>query len=509
MVVCIVSLHGSTTAYAQRGRYQTQLAAECDELIDAAVRRPYGWAWDTVSPAAPTGRAAPRHVMMEPLGTPAAGIVLLWSGQLLDEARFRQAALQAARGVAASQATSGKVAQRALFGSSGASPRDQPAVVPERAATAAGFGLLIALIESEEPKPDSVPRAAIRAARWLAEQQAADGGWVTAHPSDSASPRHSSRFIRLDTPDYRDCTFALLLSAEAFNDPPLSKSAGRAVSKLLSLRLGTRHVDPAEDLRVLPTTHETAASTILDERASTRPATTTPESFTPPAREAAAPPIFEAANAAGLGNLWSTMYRANGSIDPTLTEYPAGADVPASRHAMQTLLGAYLTTGEKQAGLALDAAAKSLAELRDRDRTWRRVYLLDPTAQPPTTQALGNVFQPPQPIRGPWEVGTFGVEPTLQAVKQLKFLGRDKYTHMLGGQFTVKQHLQAAICGLCDDPLTLELPVSKEEIELYLKSHATEFATLNGPVPQDLAGRLRRLWLLLIRAKLEQMNATR
>src|SRR5262245_61356625 len=89
--ICI-SLVSTTAAQVPSGRYARQLAQECDQLIQSAVRRPYGWGWDIVALTATRGSAAtPRHVTLEPLGTPAAGLLLLWSGQLLEEPRYRQA----------------------------------------------------------------------------------------------------------------------------------------------------------------------------------------------------------------------------------------------------------------------------------------------------------------------------------------------------------------------------------------------------------------------------------
>ncbi len=440
-----------------RDRYARQLAGECDGLIQAAIRRPYGWGWDMVPAAGPAGKATPRHVAMSPPGSPAAGLLLLWSGQLLDEAKYRQAAMEAARGIAAAQIGSGKIPQHAIFGAS-AGGRDEPGPVPERAATRAGLTLLLAVIDAEQSKPEALTRPALRAAHWLVKQQSDDGGWPIASGSD-ADARDVMRLIRLDLPEYRDSTYIMLLAASAIGDRDLTRSAAKSVEKLLSLRLGSRKDQPATDES--------------DDQA----------------RRAA--------------QLWSTAYRLDGSIDPKLSDSPAGADVLASRYAMQTLIGAYLMTGEKQAGVALDSAARSLSDLRQPDG-WRRIYLTQPTTAPATTQSSGNPFDPPADHSGPWITGSFGLDAMLDSIKQLKLLGREKYTAMLAQQFAVKQHLSAAVCGLSDDPLDLDLPVTKSEIDGYIASHESDWRVLEGPVPEDLGARLHRLWVLLIRAKLER-----
>src|SRR3954470_21963376 len=116
MIVWMVCVQSSARAQAPRGRYAKQLADECDALIQSAVRRSYGWGWDTVTlNAARSSATTPRHIAMEPLGTPAAGMLLLWSGQLLQEPRFRQAALEGARGIGAAQMPSGQVPLHAVF----------------------------------------------------------------------------------------------------------------------------------------------------------------------------------------------------------------------------------------------------------------------------------------------------------------------------------------------------------------------------------------------------------
>jgi hypothetical protein len=449
-------------AHLNAGVYQQQLRHECDELMASAVKRPYGWGWDTTAPQV-AGRSTPRHVSMEPLGTPAAGLLLLWAGQFLDEPRYKDAAHQAARGVAASQASSGQIPLHAIFAGS-AGGRDPTAIVPDRTATRAAMALLLAVVRDDRSRSEPLTRATQRATFWLMKQAADDGGWPSAYVPDPEQ-RRTLRIIRLDTIDYRDCTFAMLLAADVLDDRQVSDLAQKSVQKLLSLRMTGR----------------------LDEV-----------------------PEEHAALAPHLSQLWSTAYRLDGSIDERLGAFPAGADMVASRLAMQTLLGAYLMLVDKQVGLAMDSAMQALAQLRDPAGQWRRAYITAPTTAPATAPASQPSTDPSNPFApvaaaGPWTTGTYDLEPTLDAIGQLKLMGRDKYVNMLQANFTVRQHLAACVVGLADTPATLQLPVTKSEAAEYLKRRPDAFADLSTPPPQDLAARNKRLWLLLIRSRIERM----
>src|SRR5258705_11116342 len=60
--------------------YAILLQRECDDLIAAAIKRPYGWGWTDTDATEETkkspgaGRVA---VSLEPANTPAAGLILL------------------------------------------------------------------------------------------------------------------------------------------------------------------------------------------------------------------------------------------------------------------------------------------------------------------------------------------------------------------------------------------------------------------------------------------------
>src|SRR5947207_7711432 len=80
-------------------KYQSLLARECDALIATAVKRPYGWAWELTSDQ--DSKKTPRSVAisLEPAATPAAGLLLLYAGDLLHEPKYSDAAGNVARGI--------------------------------------------------------------------------------------------------------------------------------------------------------------------------------------------------------------------------------------------------------------------------------------------------------------------------------------------------------------------------------------------------------------------------
>jgi hypothetical protein len=81
---------------------------------------------------------------------------------------------------------------------------------------------------------------------------------------------------------------------------------------------------------------------------------------------------------------------------------------------------------------------------------------------------------------------------------------RDRFKADLTEYFTPRQHLAAAMAGVVDDPLIMLLPPDADSAQRYLDSHAADLKLLEGPAPTDLKVRVRRLWLLLVRAKIER-----
>jgi hypothetical protein len=430
-----VAACAQSTTQPARGPYATQLAAEADALIETAVRRGYGWAWGDVNGGAEQ-RISPIPVRMDQLTTPTAGLVLLWTGDLLNDDKYRQAAFQAARGIAAAVDANGRVPARAVFGRS-PEGEDAMAAVPDRAPACAGLALLLILHARADVPDERTHRAMVQAANWLARQQARSGAWPAAWPAD-ARPNDTMRIIRLDQRDYRDCTLALLMASATLENPQLDRSGARGVDYLLRLRIDQRgHV--------------------------------------------------------GRG-LWRSIYNLDGSYPLKIPEATEDVDVLASRFAVQTLLAAYIMTGNRDWGLAANEAVKVIENLRGVDGTWQRTYGMHPSSRPATTQ--------PE-IWETWPTGWFGLDAIIRTTQELKLLGRDKYLTLLENGFPVRDHVAQVLAGLSDTSLTLGFPLSKEEIEPYLTKNAPMWQTLNGLPPADLPGRVQRLWILYLRAKIE------
>lgn len=442
------------------GRYARQLGRECDDLLASAVRRPYGWGWESaVDPAKPPAKGAHSTVVsFEPGQSTAAGLLLLWASDQLHEPRYRDAAVQAARAVAAAQETTGKLPENPVFTTTPGG-REPLSMIADRASTRAGMGLLLSVLDAQAPAPgqpvkkrdEELERAARRAAAWMLKQQPPTGAWPVGYPPATA-PKDATRMVRLDTSDTRDSTFAMLLAYDVLGEPRYRQSVEHSVDSLLRFRL----------------------------RESSRPG----------------------------ANLWSIAYNLNGYFNEDFREFPAMIDVSASRYCMQTLLGAYLSLGTPAAGDALNAAAKNLRSLPRQDSHWSRGYDLrygyfhGPASQPtpdPFYRPPAHAADDPAAV-----VGTFGLLPLLAGVDALKDAGRLGYQESLETFFPYKQHLAAAINGLEDDPLAPDFPRHLEDLDAYLKSHEDDWSSLDSPPPLELAARVHRLWLLLIRVKLEQ-----
>ncbi|MGH7213264.1 MAG: hypothetical protein ACREIT_00565 [Tepidisphaeraceae bacterium] len=476
----------ASLADAPRGRWAAQIRAECDQLVRDAVRRPYGWAWGEIGDGAGGvwrgGKPPARGVAMDPLTTPAAGLVLYWAGRELGDDVLFDAARQAARGVAAAQLPTGQVKSRPLFGPTvGRRDSDEgESVIPNRAATRAALGLLLILLDDQPDPPDEqLGRCVTRALHWLQTQQTGAGGWPVMYPSDTsaldvirlgnqrddAHARGSApgarasveprRVLRLDDPDFRDCTLAMLLGHEVTGNAAYLSLAQKSIAQLLMLRIGS------------------------------------------PAR-------------AGR-NLWATVYDLRGDRVRNLPDVTEGTNALATRYAIQTLLAAYLSTGDRKAAQAADVAARGVAALRHPTGLWD-LYTDprsgDPVGRHDPASTQPSVFGATQPalISDAWTSGTFGLDVTLHATSQMKALGREKYLAMLSPTFEHKHQMALALCGLRDQPSALDLPVSSQEVAAYVVKHADAWATLEGPVPADLAGRVRRAWLLLLRLRLDRMG---
>ena len=118
---------------------------------------------------------------------------------------------------------------------------------------------------------------------------------------------------------------------------------------------------------------------------------------------------------------------------------------------------------------------------------------LDPPAKAPSTFGEPVAAPPSDP----------GLAATVQTIATAKELGREKFRERLAANFTPKQHLAQVTCGLSDDPMSVDFPVTVEEAQAYLKQHEQQFQLIEGQAPPDLAGKVKRLWALYLRARLE------
>ena len=414
---------------APKGPASRQLAQECDALIASAVKRPYGWAWTSSADDAAAERKPP--VAMRPPGSAAAGAVLLWAGALLEEPAYTEAAVHVARGIVASQASNGNVVTEPTFGPT-PGKREPPAAVPDRAATRAGVALLLACVGADQSKDEMFRRAAMRAAAWLTKQQANDGGWPCAAPA-GAGEKVPAKLIRLDERDVRDSTFALLLAASAADDRLAARAAQRSVEKLLSMR------------------------------------TSAPGRY---------------------NNLWSTFYRLNGELEDGLGDVPPGADVLASRRAIETLLAAALLTNDEPARIAAREAAQSLVALRDTQGRWTRLYVMSGDQPQPAAESIFGTAST-QPSAELWRSGTFGIENVLAAADQLHQLGPEQMSTTLSETMTVQERLAATVLGLTDGPFAVDDP------------DLVDVGLLEGPPSENLDRRILRLYGLLLKARAE------
>ena len=435
------------------------LARACDELINSAVKRPYGWAWgDAEEAAAPDdGPKKPARkdlfpVSLEPGTTPAAGLVLLYAADVLGEPKYAGAARHVGRGIAAAQQSRGNFPASALFGRTSASAKEPATPLPDRGPTRAALGLLLSLVHASEKAPqDAVTRAAPRGAQWLLRQQAESGGWPVLHPP-GAAPQNATRIVRLDTPDTRDSVLAMLLAYEVLGDAAHRRAAERSLDFLTKVRTG-------------------------------------------------------AAAESGPG-LWQTAYTPSAlPLETMPTDFPPGADALASRHCMQTYFATWAVLGDGQRLTACDRAAQSLGDLiKSADGQWQRRF--DPegdaaAAAKSEEEDRGPLFG--RPGGDKVEKGDPGLAPTLRSIAQAKALGREKYREQLAASFTPEQHLAGVLVGLSDGPVTLDFPQARDEAEGYVKQHDERFRLAGGAgVPPELRGKVPRLWAMYLRAKVEK-----
>ncbi len=445
-----------------RGPYAQQLQRECDELLALAVRRPYGWAWADGKPD-PKARGGGQAVILDPPGTPGAAFVLYWCGDLLDVAAYKEAAYQAVRGIAAAQRPTGQVPARPMFLPASAGARDEATLVADRGPTRAALGLTLTVLEESGGNDDLLRRCAQRGITWMLKQQAPLGGWPIGYPPATA-PKDAARVTRLDQTDFRDSTFSLLLAADVLQDNVCRAAADRSIATLLRMRIGgiSRIGEP----------------------------------------------------------LWAPVYGLDGFVSDRVAGYPPGIDPLASRHAMQTLLGAYLVLGNPRLigeddlrvpyDQALREAASAAAKLPTYEGLWIRNYYYDVEATPPPPHGAPELFNadPSARDRGPTtfpsqQLGTWGMHSVLRTVAAMNGNEREVFAGRLAAHLPIHQRLAAALCGVEDQPFSVDWPTNPAQATKFLTEFDGTFKSLEGLPPQALHDRVRRLWLLWLRARME------
>jgi hypothetical protein len=197
-------------------------------------------------------------------------------------------------------------------------------------------------------------------------------------------------------------------------------------------------------------------------------------------------------------NLWSTFYRQNGELEDAVRDVPPGADVLASRRAVETLLAAALLMNEQPARDAAQRAAReaaqSLLALRDTQGRWTRLYVMSGEQPQPAGESIFGTAST-QPSDALWRGGTFGIEPVLAATDLLHRLGPEQMSTTLSQTMTVQERLAATVLGLTDNPFAIGDDPA-----------VVDLGQLEGPPSDDLERRILRLYALLLKARQEMSS---
>jgi hypothetical protein len=372
---------------------------------------------------------------------------LLLAGDLLHEPRFTDAALQVARGMAQSQLSAGKIPTMPLFAAS-AGGREEPAIIPDRASTCAAMGLFLAIVDHQAAtsQPSGPKDRADRAANRAATWMIGQQTQIGGWP----------RTFPVDAnPTQAQTTIRVL----RLDDPDYRNSC---LAMLLA-------ADVLNDKGFAHSNERMISFLMLLRR--------------------------DDPQARGNG-LWFGAYKPTGAPDSKEVELPTGPDAVASRNAMQVLMARYLLSSDKNIGMTLDSAALTLAALRktiDGKDVWDR-YVDHPESALPTL--------------GESDLGDHGLADLLASTTQLRTVGRERYLNLMNANFTLRQHIAATLVGLNEQPFTLDMPVSAKEVNSYLTQNALKWKCLEGEPPSILPEFTKRLWVLLLRAKVEKIGAS-
>jgi hypothetical protein len=332
-LVCLFLLLAPSIATASTA---SDLTDACNALLASAVSRPYGLGWP--GEASEISSRQPK-IGLGPGQTPAAALVLFRAGRVLSEPKFTDAAIAAAHGIARCQLDTGKIGDQGIFATFPVG-QDVSVGARDRTTTSAALGLFLEILRNQPTRDERIVSAAGRAANWLTRQQLHDGAWPTEMKFGDSS--HATRYLRLDTTDWRDCTLAMLEAGQILERRELVHNGEGAANVLVLLQL-----------------HD------------------------PKAAWAAA---------------WAPLYHVNGSPVKDLDKAFYALNSTASLHAAQTLVGSYLLNYDRPTMDALTRFASTMTILRTPTGDWYRLYGLPESPGLPATRSgethLPRLFEP-------------------------------------------------------------------------------------------------------------------
>lgn len=434
------------------------------------------------SPSAPQPNT-PQPISLSPGATPAAGLLLLLAGKEFNQPKYLLAADQCASAILSSQLPDGGFPSITWTQSSESASADPQATV-------ACIGFLLAMDHSKavlsaatrpatnSPSPSSQATtsqasaasspasatnrpyaySATRAIEWLITSNHLDASWPP-------PPGELRQALKMDERSIRDLLLCSILADDVLHTPKTRQVLRASVNRLLDQRLGIQY--PGNPM-LWPT--------VLRE----------PPSPLPPGTQ--------------------VMDQVH---NPAANQTPA-IDVLASRMALQVLIHAYLSQGERSWGLAADQASTALLDLPHENSTWHRLYAAPVPSIPstsPSTQseqdAPSTAGQITEDIQVPeaFPTGEFQIQPTIHQVNSVKWLGRPRYLQMQSRAMAQDDLLAWMITGLPDSEELLTLPPTREEANTYLQKVTVEAYTpgesTDAPTPTL---RIQKSSVLLLRS---------
>jgi hypothetical protein len=381
---------------------KSALTDACNALMAAAIRKPYGLGWSTE----PNGSSPqdPR-IDLRPGTTPAAGLVLFRAGKILGDVKLIEAAIATAHGMALCQRETGKMPDTAVFARY-PSPQDLTPGARDRASTAAALGFFTEVLSGSTEEDPRIKSAAVRCMTWLTEQQLRDGSWPTEILLDD--PNHPTRIFRLDSPDWRNCTMALLLIGDVLDRPTATHQGQAACNALIKLQIND-------------------------------------------------------AKAVWAGGAWAPIYKINGAPLKEESPVPYQLDTVATMRAAQTLLARYDLSQDPASSDALEKFSSTMKPLRNSSGSWYRVYALPTTPLRTATRPAGAASttrnSPPAaprstaaaaPATMPGDssgIAPQGMAELLSEIDKIRSVPATRVPHTI-----LQQQIAATVTGLTDTP---------------------------------------------------------